>query len=445
MSSLMQGYVPQRGEAFMGGAQMLGQALKNSQQYAPDALQKGNFNSSNYWEVSDPREYRKALAEAGVKLSDTEKERLALKEEQYHAVRNRMIGKYPLPGLKRMKQGLDLFGGGIMGLGEISRRNPERFLNLSPAMALSDTWFGGDLSKGYQPPPSPEGLMSGLANQYLTQAGRLAGLENNFLTGQLTNSKGQAIQATGGSSTESGFDPERPPPSTAGLTPYQIEQLKRQARKEEQDKLNREEDKVAGYRKEIKSYGSAVDYKVNEMVTSFSQLEPILKNLPDADFPGGFEIPFTNGRTVKFTDWDNFTADSEVGNRMKNLVKSIQSSLNNEKFGGNMTGHELKQSVGRFGERWQQSPSVFRQSLSDVRQALENHLKFLRGTHLSPGARELMDSDSGIPNLVEKIEGLDFQYGPDESRQKKISTPGDSEAARTLGEKIKARRKAKQK
>lgn len=105
------------------------------------------------------------------------------------------------PAMRRMRSDVDAFRGGLgwMAANE-QNKTPAQRIDLSPALGLADTWFGGNQAASYHRPLENQVAIGNLANGLLGNESKLTDAESKFLHDQLTGTATAGAQqaASGG-------------------------------------------------------------------------------------------------------------------------------------------------------------------------------------------------------------------------------------------------------
>ncbi len=359
------------------------------------------LSDNAYLGEMQPTEGRKSTASGELKAGEADTHVGAIGDPEFAKALSRVVNQ-PLPGMKLEQDDVKNLRAGIEALvGQERKKSPFDKMDLSPLMALSDTWFGGNLSKGYHQPADGREFIGKLTKQLSDSESKLTGHQVDYLKAQLQDKSLATLgMMLGGDRT-----------SSAGglggggkgqtIGPGELIRIIQH----DQDKKTAESDKHSAaattYIKDQDASG------IGPMYTAMQRIDAILGKSKEAGqkSPPGFVdksdlgplgklVP--NGFMMQTPDALRFNPDAKELAQQNEVIKA---SIIQRYSGKVATDQEVRRKASQLGQAYNQTPEQYVAALKDLQESIRR---------AEAAKRSVMHPDERA--LVDKSEA----YGPDD-------------------------------
>lgn len=390
-----------------GSPQSLGQMGQNPA--AISAGQKGilgntmaEFQDRNYLQPIDPMTMKgeKSEGTAAQKTDVSTQQTAAVPEGAFGTALARVI--QGTPGMQMMRGDLTNLRG---SLGDIIKREgaagPGSRVDLSPAMALSDTWFGGDLSKGYHPPLKRLEMVANLAKTLTGGEGQLTDSEVNFLRSQLQDKYMSDLATNLGGSRQVSVG--------AGMGAGMMNPLEFLRFGAEQQQRAIQHDREAS--QDAGKFAGEGGTQYAEIQKALEGIDKIARNnhaYQQNYLPGyGGHVPLIGGLIQNFHNPSNIGL-SEEGKDLNRYLAVLSNAANHADFGDRITNSEMQAQARNLATAQGQGPRQALKAISDYQAALRRALTAKRGSMTDQARAKAKQSGALMP------EDFNFTFGINE-------------------------------
>lgn len=339
------------------------------------------LHNQNYLQPIEPMTLKGEKSEGQAdQKSDVQKQvTQAVPQTEFDQALQRVI--QGTPGMSMMREDLTNLHNAVGPmLSREAAAGPGARVDLSPLMALSDTWFGGDLSKGYQRPTDRLKGVADLAKTLTGGEGQLTDSEVNFLRSQLQD-KYMSDLATG-------LTGKREVSVGAGMgaggmmNPLEFMRFAEEMR---QHGLQREHEAA----QDAGKYAQGGE-QYAELRGALKGIDQIAKNnhaYRDNYLPGyGGKLPVVGGMLQNFHNPTSL-GKSEEGKDLDRYLAVLTNAANHMDFGVRITDAERRAMAANLATAQGQGPRQALKAISDFQAALRQKLEG-QFNSMTPQAKE---------------------------------------------------------
>lgn len=376
------------------------------------------LTDKNYLRKPGKDEGMKSTSRLEGKVGATSSNVGAISDDAYNEAFQRV--EEGTPAMRRQKSDIDRLRA-VIGKLAGDQEDTLQTLDLSPGMALTDTWYGGNIQKGYTPPTKKRALIAQLNDQLLKAEGSMSQDEINLLKAQLQDKFGQSI-LQGGAVTRQFTQ------GTGGKQPNPYEALRYQ---ESVDQHRREQGN-----KDQEAVKKLIDNRGDEFRTiadTFSNIDETLKRAEEKgeQNPGYFKVPDMVAGVIgsKEVQIPFDILKSEEGKDIGRYTDTLKTALIRKYSGTAASDKEVRRLASLLGDQLTQGPQQFRKALRDLQSAVRN-AEADREKGLSQSQRKIYEESGAL-----RSDDLKSRFGMPDGPEIQSPAAAESKGGETLEQK----------
>lgn len=290
-------------------------------------------------------------------------------------------------------------------------------LDLSPLMALSDTWFGGDLSKGYHSPLERLAKTAEISKTLTGAEGALSGHELDFLKTQLQDKLMSDFASSLGGKREVQVGMGG---GGAGMM-NPMEMMRFIA--EQAERAHSHEHQASADAGKFADENGAQYATIQNALRGIDQIAQKNHGYRDNYLPGyGGKTPLVGGLIQNFHNPTSL-GQSEEGKDLQRHASTLITAADKIDFGSKITNFEMAQQGRNLALAQGQGPRQFLKALKDFQDAFKKALGSRYGSMTPEAQEKAKKAGSLMPDDFSFGFGMDDQAPPKPAAKAPLAAP----------------------